>query len=347
MKLIRVSWRVVLVMAVMLTATQSYAQHVVPDQFVKWLQRPDLSPMGMDVNAHGNQWENRYVTLADDFLCGQPGPITGITLYTSWLYDCVPEEGSEAVRFHLSFHKDIPVGEIGNEYSMPGELLWEYWIEPGQFLVEPIAFNLQEGWYDPLWQWYDPFGDTICWQYSFNIDPLNAFKQFGNPDRPEVYWLDVHAVPLDPFMEAAIGWKTSIDHWNDAAVWGTGPFDDPTGGYPNPQQWNPLYHPDPDMQGMQLDMAFMLDDMMLGDYNRDGCIDQADYTIWADNYGTNVLPWSGADGNGDGTIDQADYTIWADHYGICFGMPPCDPVPEPATIVMLALGVLAMNTKRR
>jgi endonuclease/exonuclease/phosphatase family metal-dependent hydrolase len=51
-----------------------------------------------------------------------------------------------------------------------------------------------------------------------------------------------------------------------------------------------------------------------GDYNRDGTVDLADYTLWADSYGKtgDDLP---ADGNGDGVVDLADYTIWADHFG--------------------------------
>lgn len=51
-----------------------------------------------------------------------------------------------------------------------------------------------------------------------------------------------------------------------------------------------------------------------GDFNQDGVVDLADYTVWADSFGQtgNLLP---ADGNGDGTVDLADYTVWADHFG--------------------------------
>jgi hypothetical protein len=51
-----------------------------------------------------------------------------------------------------------------------------------------------------------------------------------------------------------------------------------------------------------------------GDYNADGTVDLADYTVWADSYGQtgSDLP---ADGNEDGVVDLADYTVWADHFG--------------------------------
>jgi hypothetical protein len=51
-----------------------------------------------------------------------------------------------------------------------------------------------------------------------------------------------------------------------------------------------------------------------GDYNGDGYVDLADYTIWADNYGQTGSGIPG-DGNNDGVVDLADYTVWADHYG--------------------------------
>jgi hypothetical protein len=51
-----------------------------------------------------------------------------------------------------------------------------------------------------------------------------------------------------------------------------------------------------------------------GDYNGDGVVDLADYTVWADNYGQTGSNVPG-DGNNDGVVDLADYTVWADHYG--------------------------------
>ncbi|MCA9188306.1 MAG: hypothetical protein KDA99_21910, partial [Planctomycetales bacterium] len=51
---------------------------------------------------------------------------------------------------------------------------------------------------------------------------------------------------------------------------------------------------------------------LLGDYNKNGVVDAADYTVWKDNFGsTSSLD---ADGNGNGTVDAADYTIWKDNF---------------------------------
>ena len=52
-----------------------------------------------------------------------------------------------------------------------------------------------------------------------------------------------------------------------------------------------------------------------GDANGDGAVDAADYTLWADGFGTTGAGFADGDFNGDSTVDAADYTIWADHFG--------------------------------
>ena len=54
-----------------------------------------------------------------------------------------------------------------------------------------------------------------------------------------------------------------------------------------------------------------------GDYNRNGCVDGADFIIWQKNLGAVVAPLSGADGNGDGVVGSADYAIWEANFGRC------------------------------
>jgi len=50
-----------------------------------------------------------------------------------------------------------------------------------------------------------------------------------------------------------------------------------------------------------------------GDFNRDGAVDSADYTIWRDTNGSTADPR--ADANGDGRVDRADYDLWKSHFG--------------------------------
>lgn len=82
-----------------------------------------------------------------------------------------------------------------------------------------------------------------------------------------------------------------------------------------------------------------------GDYNSDGVVDAADYTVWRDTDGeTGVdLP---ADGNGDGEVDNLDYTVWADNYG-GDSAGSATAVPEPTAAMLLGLGLAATVRGRR
>ena len=215
----------------------------------KWKQEPDLSDMGMDVDA---TWDmnNLYPPhiLADDFYCDITGPLTNITIWGSWYHDHIPfMSDPNGVVFTLSIHKDIPDSISPTGYSMPGDVIWWRTFNPGEFTSFLYASNLMEGWYDPVQPYYEPNGDTQCWMYSFDLNP-DEFIQEGTSDVPMVYWLDVQAQPMDPDPECRFGWKTSVDHWNDDAVWGVG--QEP---YPGP--WNELFHP---VTGESLDMAFAI-----------------------------------------------------------------------------------------
>lgn len=77
-----------------------------------------------------------------------------------------------------------------------------------------------------------------------------------------------------------------------------------------------------------------------GDYNNNGTVDVADYAIWRDNLGGNILLANDAT---PGTVDESDYTVWKNNFGMSQGagsLAGSAPVPEPAT---WALGLVAMG----
>ncbi|MGE3240864.1 MAG: dockerin type I domain-containing protein, partial [Pirellulales bacterium] len=75
------------------------------------------------------------------------------------------------------------------------------------------------------------------------------------------------------------------------------------------------------------------------DFNGDGTVDAADFTIWRDSIGQTVTPGERGDANFDGQVDAADYTVWRDLYGTTFGSvaqllgaaAAQAKLPEPAT----------------
>ena len=77
----------------------------------------------------------------------------------------------------------------------------------------------------------------------------------------------------------------------------------------------------------------------VGDYNRDGSVDAADYTTWRDSLGDSVPTGTGADGNNDGLITEADYLIWRDNFGNTLqASSHSNSIPEPSTISILLMG---------
>jgi autotransporter-associated beta strand protein len=66
---------------------------------------------------------------------------------------------------------------------------------------------------------------------------------------------------------------------------------------------------------------------LAGDYNRDGSVNAADYTVWRDGLGSGYV--------------QADYNIWKNNYGQNGSQGANTPaVPEPTTAFLLTLGMI-------
>jgi hypothetical protein len=86
------------------------------------------------------------------------------------------------------------------------------------------------------------------------------------------------------------------------------------------------------------------------DYNQNGIVDAADYTVWRDTLGQ-MGTGLAADGNGNGMIDGGDYTVWTTHFGEHAGSGSSAnanvAVPEPTTLWMLLAGILTMCCNRR
>jgi hypothetical protein len=86
------------------------------------------------------------------------------------------------------------------------------------------------------------------------------------------------------------------------------------------------------------------------DFNLDGVIDNADFTIWKANFGVeNNASFEEGDANGDGLIDAADYVVWRDTMGpaVSLGVftvsaTSINVVPEPTTIGLAIAGAIAL-----
>jgi hypothetical protein len=86
-----------------------------------------------------------------------------------------------------------------------------------------------------------------------------------------------------------------------------------------------------------------------GDFNDDGVVNLADYTLWRDNLGATTEAAINFRGNGGG-ITSADYTLWKTNFGDmaagASGLVGGSQVPEPEGVWWIAVAAVAMVAYR-
>jgi len=212
-------------------------------------QRPDSN--GWDVCL-------RNMAVADDFMCTQTGPITGIHFWISWKDNLV----DEVLEWAISIYDNREV----NGESQPGNELW-------RFKEGKIAIRIEE----PSEQgWLCPCADTAeaqiqpnnhTWYALVNITEIvEPFRQ----QEGTIYWLVARANTTlyeSPRLQPQVGWKTSLDHYGSGAMWIRWPLSSCAG-------WTPVGTPG----GVRTDMAFVINevnvqplDMDFGDVDETRC----------------------------------------------------------------------------
>jgi hypothetical protein len=84
-----------------------------------------------------------------------------------------------------------------------------------------------------------------------------------------------------------------------------------------------------------------------GDFNLNGLVDAADYTLWRDTLGRTGAGLA-ADASGNNIVDTSDFNIWKTNFGqnAASGGGSGAPitVPEPASVALLLVGALGVAT---
>jgi hypothetical protein len=90
-----------------------------------------------------------------------------------------------------------------------------------------------------------------------------------------------------------------------------------------------------------------------GDYNGDGTVNAADYTVWRNNLGGSASALLNRDPNNGGNINANDYAFWKSRFGATSGSGSgglagsAGSVPEPSALLMLLVGLAGMGFRRR
>ncbi len=237
-----------------------------PLENIKWYQPPDLDNTGIDVDMFPLGFPD-VDGLADDFLCRESGPITDIHFWASFMEDNVPDLPFQI--FEITIYSDIPAG-VYAPWSMPGEILWRHYVDPGGYLVRQITDNNPEDYYFPAQQAWFNDDHFNCYQYDFFIPPESAFVQVEGI----IYWLGIR--DLSYTGEYRFGWKTCElgTRWNDDATYLCDP----------PAFWCDIHYPQGhEFMDLSLDLAFALSteapcDCDPGEANGDGTYNIFDIT---------------------------------------------------------------------
>jgi hypothetical protein len=242
--------------------------------------------------------------------------------------------------------------------------------------------NGREGWtiLDSIGVFSEPdeteFGRLYGWVNFGSDDPLFPLPSGFTPNIEHGAEFEL----LQFEVEALARWGNSTGHtvqdwhatnYTDSAGSGSLGIDDfadfRQSGEPHPANDNNDSTPAPQPSfvesnkgvpyGVKLTNSIGSPNYITGDYNRDGVVDAADYTVWRDSIGDNVGSEANhplADGNHDFNVDDADYALWRANYGAP-GAPILapmasvgQPVPEPSAtiVVVVALGFGALATRR-
>jgi hypothetical protein len=86
-----------------------------------------------------------------------------------------------------------------------------------------------------------------------------------------------------------------------------------------------------------------------GDYNNNGIVDAADYTLWRNNLNGPSTALQNRNPLNVGNISQADYTFWKQRFGSTSGSGSVgtSPVPEPAACWLLIVGLGLLSATGR
>jgi hypothetical protein len=84
-----------------------------------------------------------------------------------------------------------------------------------------------------------------------------------------------------------------------------------------------------------------------GDFDGDGDVDGADFVAWQTNFPTATgATLAQGDADGDGDVDGADFVVWQTNFPFTPG-PGSSPVPEPNSIIVASLALVALAIGRR
>lgn len=245
-----------------------------------------------------------------------------------------------------------PSGSSNRDGSMPGGGSFSAYMQADHFVnpAAPTPYTFEQT--QPVGSIDDSLNYDLSFSAKVDSDNFDGFDMFY-----QILWLDqdasdgggVKGETLTPLIPAGI--STSYQ------TFGLSDMDVPDGS--DSFQLRFQLSPgavDNIANGLYIDDVFLGTDAVgvPGDYNADGAVNAADYTVWRDNLGSAFdLSGNGNESGGSaGVVDGADYALWRSNYDslLAGAAQSVAVIPEPSGIVLLLCGLVslaAMGTTHR
>ncbi|MEQ8846970.1 hypothetical protein [Botrimarina sp.] len=190
-------------------------------------------------------------------------------------------------------------------------------------------------------QSFDPDGFALGFPND-TARPLEAADLWAEGFADEAFWHYTTRAAGEPWGTAGSGFSTRALADGDADGWVLTLLKNPEGMLRNEEELFSFFPSFPTAAPRPGPSS---------DFNGDGAIDAADYTLWRDALGEPaVVAGAGADADRSGLIDQEDYQLWAAAYGRGADPAhagPAQAAPEPDAALLATLILLATSPWRR
>lgn len=185
-------------------------------------------------------WDIEFVTsqhiVADDWLCTETGPVSDIHFW----YSVAQDMPTQIQTVTAIIYTDVPVNSPPNpiSFSHPGQELWRRTFDASQ-VGSALYGTGDQGFADPQQPNFIGWGpnDHHLFRQINLVDIQNPFVQ----QQGTIYWLGLYVDWTG--TQSPAGWKTSLQHFQDDAVYRT-----------LQGSWAELISP----AGVSLDMAFVI-----------------------------------------------------------------------------------------
>jgi mannan endo-1,4-beta-mannosidase len=219
---------------------------------------------------------------------------------------------------------------------------------------------------------------NLIWEFTSIGVNGDEDDWYPGDDEVDIVGLDIYTQPTDPMNGQ---WLDALDMYNGRkmiALSETDTIVDPTvlnqwgthWGYASPWTWDYVRSEYANsgysmaqlstilQQFLNSDDVITLNELPIlpwnnlapslpGDYNDDGTVDAADYTVWRNSFGQTGTSLA-ADGDGNGTIDEGDYDVWRLYFGETANAGSASGLatPEPSTLLLVLVSVACLTLNR-